>query len=89
MKPDTYTKKMKKHEESFDKLWMKIVNDTNDFIKDNPETTMYSLQHIEKFSDILCLSGAWVQDRINGKTPLSRVKGSLTRKIRKILGYNV
>ena len=76
---------MKQHEDSFDKLWRKIVDDTNDFIKDNPEMTMYSLQHIEKFSDSLALSGAWMQDRINGKTPKDR--GSLTKKIRKALGF--
>ena len=87
-----YIKRMNKHEESFNKIWRKIVDDTNAFIKENPETTMYSfgnniaiLYNIEKFSDSMCLSGAWIQDRINGKMPTDR--GSLTKKIRKALGY--
>lgn len=86
MRKATYVKKMKAHEERFDKLWRKIVDDTNEFIKKNPEKTMYSFQNnIENFSDYMCLSGAWIQDRINGKKPKDR--GSLTKKIRKALGY--
>ena len=86
MTKEQYIKKMKKHEESFDKVWRKIVDDTNTFIKDNPEISMYSFgNNVEKFSDGMCLSGAWIQDRINGKMPKDR--GSLTKKIRKALGF--
>tara|TARA_R110002049_G_scaffold179366_2_gene346418 strand:+ start:1008 stop:1277 length:270 start_codon:yes stop_codon:yes gene_type:complete len=86
MRKTTYIKKMKKHEERFDKLWGMIVEDTNRYIEKNPETTMYSFQNnIEKFSDSMCKSGAWIVDRINGKMP--RDRGSLTKKIRKALGY--
>lgn len=80
-----YTKRMKQHETSFDKIWRKIADETNEFIKDNPEISMYHLQDIEKFSDQLALSGAWIQDRIDGKFP--KDKGSLTKKIRKALGF--
>ena len=86
MTKNAYIKRMKQHEATFDILWAKIVKDTNEFIEDNPEVSMYSLQNnIEKFSDYLALSGAWIQDRINGKKPKER--GSLTKKIRKALGY--
>ena len=85
MKPETYIKKMKAYEERFDKLWMKIVEDTNKYVAKNPEKTMYSLNSVENFSDYMCKSGAWIQDRINGKKPKDR--GSLTKKIRKALGY--
>jgi len=86
MTKKAYTKRMKQHEESFNKLWTKMVDDTNEFIKDNPEKTMYSLNNnIEHFCDHLALSGAWIQDRINGKMPKDR--GSLTKKIRKALGF--
>ena len=86
MRKETYIKRMKANEERFDKLWRKIVEDTNSFIEKNPETSMYSLQNnVEKFSDYMCKSGAWIQDRINGKMPTDR--GSLTKKIRKALGY--
>lgn len=63
----------------------------NKFDEHNPEVSMYSLQNnVNKFSDQLCLSGAWVQDRINGKSGVhtnSKYRGSLTKKIRKSLGY--
>jgi hypothetical protein len=86
-----YEAKMKKHEQAFDKLWMKMVDDTNQFIKDNPDRSMYQFQNsIEKFIDQLCLSGAWITDRINGKSGVpssSNYRGSLSKKIRKALGY--
>lgn len=86
MRKTTYIKKMKKHEERFDKLWGMIVEDTNRYIEKNPKKTMYSFHNnIEKFSDSMCKSGAWIVDRINGKMP--RDRGSLTKKIRKALGY--
>ena len=47
---------------------------------------MWSFQNdVEKFSDYLSLSGAWIQDRINNRYPKDR--GSLTKKIRKALGF--
>jgi hypothetical protein len=85
-----YQKRMKQHEDSFDKLWKKIVSDTNEFNKDNPEKTMYSLNNIQKFCDSLCLSGAWIQDTINGyigTTNSTTYKKTLTKKIRKALGF--
>ena len=85
MKRETYVKRMKANEDRFDKLWRKIVDDTNSYIEKNPEKTMYDLQSVENFSDYMCKSGAWIQDRINGKMP--RDRGSLTKKIRKALGY--
>jgi len=87
MTPDTYTKRMNQHKESFEKLWVKIVNDTNQFIKDNPEKTMYNLNEVDRFVDDLAFSGTWIHDRINKKYPKDR--GSLTKKIRRVLGYNV
>jgi hypothetical protein len=85
-----YLKRMKQHENTFDMLWVKIVKETNEFIKDNPETTTSSLNQIEKFVDSICLSGAWIQDRINGKSGVTsdpKYRGSLTKGIRKALGY--
>ena len=86
MKKETYVKRMKANEERFDKLWRKIVDDTNSYIEKNPEDSMYGFQNnVLNFSDYMCKSGAWIQDRINGKMP--RDRGSLTKKIRKALGY--
>jgi hypothetical protein len=82
-----YEKRMKQHEATFDRLWQKMVKDTNQFIKDNPDNTMYSLRNLDRFTDSLALSGAWIVDRINGKYP--RDRGSLTKKIRRALGFSI
>ena len=94
MRKTTYIKKMKHHEEMFDKLWARIVRDTNQFVKDNPDIGMYTMQStpIEKFIDQLALSGAWIHDRIeklSGVSGNSKYAKSLTKKIRKALGYTL
>ena len=45
MKKETYVKRMKANEERFDKLWRKIVDDTNKYIEKNPEDSMYGFQN--------------------------------------------
>ena len=91
-----YLKRMKQHEATFDRLWVKITTETNQFIQDNPtERIGYYDQggnRIEAFVDQLSLSGAWIRDRLDGKSgrPHSNnYRGSLTKKIRKALGYNL
>ena len=81
---------MKEHENSFDVLWMKIVKDTNEFIESNPKLDTKKASEessTEKMVDSICLSGAWIMDRLKGKYP--KDKGSLTKKIRKALGYTL
>lgn len=80
-----YLEKMKIHEEVFDLLWMEIVQDTNMFIRDNPDRDYNSLPQIEKFVDQLALSASWIHDRIKGIEYKGR-RGS-TKKMRRILGY--
>ena len=94
MKKSTYIRKMEGYDKKFSKLWDKIVTDTNAFIKDNPDTGWYSLQNtkVETMVDYLALSGAWIHDRINGKTGvvgLKNYRGSLSKKIRQALGYTL
>lgn len=86
-----YLKRMKQHENHFhNQVWMKIVQDTNAFIKDNPDVGMYQLSKLESIIDTLSLSGAWIYDRINGYSGVyshSTYRKSLTKKIRKVLRY--
>ncbi len=94
MKAETLKKRMFKHHLTFEKLWTKIVKDVNEYVETNPEKTFYSFEYsdIEKFIDSLCLSGAWIKDRIDGKSGLphnKNYKGSLTKGIRKALGYTL
>ena len=81
---------MKEHEDSFNVLWMNIVEDTNEFIESNPklDTEKSSEERsIENMVNSICLSGAWIMDRLNGKYTNDR--GSLTKKIRRALGYTL
>ena len=95
MTKKAYAKRMAQHEATFDRLWGKMVDDTNDFIKKNPELTFRALNNdgycqLEHFRDNLCLSGAWIGDRIDGRVATvhsKSYKGSLTKKIRNSLGY--
>ena len=90
MDKQEYLRRMKEHEDSFEALWMKIVGDTNEFIESNPKLdTEKALEEssIEKMVDSICLSGAWIMDRLKGKYPNDR--GSLTKKVRKALGYTL
>ena len=90
-----FAKKMTKHEQAFDNLWKKIIIDTNDFLKDNGNHYYFqtvNISTVDRFIDSLCLSGAWISDRLNGfdGTPdFGSYKKSLTKKIRKGLGYNI
>lgn len=88
MDKQEYLKRMKEHEDSFNVLWMKIVEDTNEFIESNHKLDTEKASEdrsIEKMVDGICISGAWIMDRLKGKHPNDR--GSLTKKVRKALGY--
>jgi hypothetical protein len=86
MTAEEYCRRMKVHEETFDKLWMEIVKDTNSFLANDPKMAgNFSSNSIDKFTDQICLSGAWIQDRLNGYK-FGHRRG-LTKKIRRVLGY--
>jgi len=94
MTKEEYVEKIKLHSKAFDDLWFQIVKDTNSFVDNQDEvvSSVYNLnKSIENFIDSLCLSGAWIQDRIEGYSTNpnnKKYRGSLTKKIRKALGYN-
>mgnify|MGYP005849973847 CR=1 FL=1 len=87
-------RKLKKRDQQFDRLWAKIVTDVNDYIDKHGQLSEYDVYYgtSEKLIDNLCLSGAWIQDRLLGKKGVTHsptYKKSLTKKIRKALGYNL
>jgi hypothetical protein len=89
-----YATKMAEHSKQFDEIWTKIVQDTNIFISENGKLSepIGNIGKVESFIDNLCLSGAWVEDRLNGYSGLPAMnsyKLSRTKKIRKALGYNL
>lgn len=87
---------MKSFESEFDILWTKIVSATNQYLKDNPEHSSFGMfnhstqNRLEKFIDSLSMSGAWVHDRLNKKSGVyhnKNYRGSMSKRIRKALGY--
>lgn len=68
-------KKLLKRDKQFDKLWSYIVDDINTFIEKNGvldnHTVDTKLQNLDKITDSMCLSGAWMQDRLKGYTSWS------------------
>jgi len=84
-----YIKRLQQHDKSFSILWGKIVKDTNDYIKDNKHN-LGVFNEAEHLTDFICLSGAWIIDRLNNKIGTTHSKTysrSLTKKIRKALGF--
>lgn len=61
-------RKLKKREQQFDKLWMKTVNDVNHYVeKHGTDDDLGQFKRsVESFVDSLCLSGAWIKDRLTG-----------------------
>jgi hypothetical protein len=86
MKTTDFENKMKKHARKFDELWTKIVSDVNEGRKNELPIG----NETEKLIDNLCLAGAWINDRLTGKSGIIHAKeyrGSLSKKVRKALGY--
>ena len=87
--------KIAQHSKEFDNIWTKIVTDINKYIEEHPEEkSFYPFQCtcIESLIDSLCLSGAWIHDRLNDKSGLPgnpNYRDSKTKQIRKVLGYNI
>lgn len=94
MDADQLKEKMKAHSLEFNVLWNKIIIDVNDYLKDNPDKGLDALMYspVEALVDNLCLSGAWIKDRLSGIAGFvgsNTYKKSLAKKIRKALGYTV
>ena len=70
---EALARKLKKREEQFDRVWDGIVRDVNGYLeKHEPESdTMHYPRSVDKFIDQLCLSGAWINDRLTGHTSWS------------------
>ena len=86
MTKEEYTEKIKAYEDKWAELWFALVDDTNEFLKDNPERrNIGMIKRLERLADDFSLSGAWLYDRHADKMPKDR--GSMTKKIRKALGF--
>lgn len=74
-------------------VWYKIVAAVNEYLKHNPKgSNPFDIEYIEKATDQFCGQGAWLYDRIQGKICTygrPGYRGSMTKKIRKALGFNI
>ena len=86
MTKQEYIERMVQYETIQDEIWAMIVRDTNDFIRDNPNQEIGELREVEGIAEGLCMSGTWIIDRLTHKNPLRN--GSITKRVRRILGYN-
>lgn len=89
-------KKLQNRIRQFDKLMSRTDAEVINFVEKYGVVSEYTLQgslnNAKKLSDSLCLSGAWITDKLTGRSgvpSLPDYRGSLTKKVRKALGYNV
>ena len=89
-------KKMQNQIKQFDNWMSQTDKEIIDFVDKYGIVSEYTLQgslhNAEKLTDSLCLSGAWIQDKLTGRVGVPshpEYRGSLTKKVRKALGYNV
>jgi hypothetical protein len=81
--------------ETFSDLRESLINEVNDFVKDNPDTfakTDFQFTEVPKLTDSMILFGAWIEDRLNDRTGYPGGKTynrSLGKKVRKVLGYTL
>lgn len=81
-------------DDSFQKnIHNKAVTAVNEYLEHNKpffKSEVICTKEVECIVDNLCLTGAWIYDRLQGKictTHHKNYNGSLTKKIRKALGF--
>lgn len=90
------TKRLIQLEQIFDKqIHKKAIKAINQYLDNNPpfdDTDSVWNIGIEKYREALILGGAWANDRLNGKLGTLHhhtYPKSMTKKVRKILGFNI
>ena len=91
MKKQELISNLRDRQKEFNEVWIKIVTDINNFVESGQKINE-PIDNITGLVDNLCLSGAWIEDRLNGITATTHnpeYKKSRTKKVRKALGYNI
>lgn len=90
-KAELCSKMEEMHKKFQNEVWEKTFLAVLSYVDENGTTD--DIHHtIQAYIDDLCLSGAWIQDVLNGYTGTPhglKYRGSLGKKIRKALGYTV
>uniref|UniRef100_A0A6M3MCN3 Uncharacterized protein n=1 Tax=viral metagenome TaxID=1070528 RepID=A0A6M3MCN3_9ZZZZ len=84
-------KQLEKRRIQFYGLHGKIVVDINKYLDKEPGIHS-NIRQVEVLTDDICLFGAWITDRLEGKPGTPDIEGydkSLSKKIRKALGYTL
>lgn len=64
----------------------KMAKITQEFKKENPDTTLYAMPGLDRRLSDIAERAAWFMDEINDT---KKNRGSMTKKIRKALGYTI
>lgn len=92
---EKYLKRVEEFDTKHNELWTDLVIATNKYLDavDEVEAAATSNEKpLERVIDNLCLAGAWVHDRLNGKAGYrggDKYGSSRAKRIRKILGYTL
>ena len=88
---DELKTKIKSHNDKIDDIWPDMVKDINKYLAKNKHIkNPTEIKEFENIIDNLLLSGAWIHDRLQGRTARhghSSYNGSMSKKVRKILGF--
>lgn len=85
---------LKKARKSNEIIFYAIVKQVNAYLAKNKSLTDTQIfnTEIEKITEDYILSGAWITDQLRGYTAITHhhtYKKTLTKKVRKALGYNL
>lgn len=73
-----------------DDIFDQMIKDVNFYIDDNGHTSIENIERLEPTIDRIIRMGGWISDRLNGFATYpngNNYKKSLSKKLRKILGY--
>lgn len=68
-------------------VFVKMIKITQEFKKESPDTTLYSMPELDRRISDIAEGAAWFVDDLNSVRKDQR--GSMTKKIRKALGYTI
>ena len=89
MERSEFITRINAHRKSLNELWADIYKDVNEFTEDG-EKSIIDLPEANSLVSDLLFNGSWIDDRLHGFTGTVGSKTynkSLTKKIRKSLGY--
>ena len=92
MTTQEFENRARKYNNELSQQWKEIVKDVNDYLMDNENPGIKDWSEHHKLIENFALQAAWIHDRLTGKNGVPghrKYRGSMTKKIRRILGYSI